>query len=210
MEKTMDKGLQIERDSFAIIAANIDLSRFTEPEQIIVRKLIHTTGDLEFAQLTDILPGAVQAGVAALRRGVPIICDVEMVRVGITARYLQHYGNPVLSFISEPDVLERARSENLTRAETAVLYAAERYPDAIYAIGNAPTALLKLLELTAAGKMQPAFVAGLPVGFVKAEESKDLLRQTSIPHVTNRGPKGGSPCAATVINGLLMVLTQGQ
>ncbi|UCZ55757.1 precorrin-8X methylmutase [Desulfurispirillum indicum] len=206
----MDKGLQIEHDSFAIIDANTDLSRFTSEEQVIARKLIHTTGDLEFAQLTSILPGAVEAGVAALRRGAPIICDVEMVRVGITTRYLQHYGNPVLCFISEPEVLERARAENLTRAETAMLYAAERYPDALYAIGNAPTALLKLLELTAAGAMQPAFVAGLPVGFVKAEESKDLLRQTTIPHVTNLGPKGGSPCAATVINGLLVVLAQGQ
>lgn len=204
----MDKGLQIEQDSFAIIDTATDLGRFTETEQVIARKLIHTTGDTEFAELTCILPDAVEAGIAALRRGAPIICDVEMVRVGITRRYLQSNGNQVHCFISEPDVLTRAGAENLTRAETAMLYAAERYPDAIYAIGNAPTALLKLLELTAAGKMQPAFVAGLPVGFVKAEESKDLLRQTTIPHVTNRGPKGGSPCAATVINGLLVVLAQ--
>lgn len=204
----MDKGLQIEHDSFAIIDANTDLSRFTSDEQVIARKLIHTTGDLEFAELTCMLPGAIAAGIAALRRGAPIICDVEMVRVGITTRYLQSSGNQIRCFISEPEVLERARADNLTRAETAMLYAAERYPNAIYAIGNAPTALLKLLELTAAGKMQPAFVAGLPVGFVKAEESKDLLRQTTIPHVTNRGPKGGSPCAATVINGLLMLLAQ--
>ncbi|MDY6848422.1 MAG: precorrin-8X methylmutase [Geoalkalibacter sp.] len=202
----MNKGLQIERDSFAIINAGADLGRFSEDEQIIARKLIHTTGDMEFAELTCIPPGAVAAGVAALRRGVPIICDVEMVRVGITRRYLQQYGNQIHCFISEPDVLARAGADNLTRAEVAMLHAAERYPEAIYAIGNAPTALLKLLELTAAGRMQPAFVAGLPVGFVKAEESKARLRRTTIPHVTNRGPKGGSPCAATVINGLLVVL----
>ncbi|MBD1399844.1 precorrin-8X methylmutase [Pelovirga terrestris] len=202
----MDKGLQIEQDSFAIIDSATDLSRFNSAEQVIARKLIHTTGDTEFAELTCILSGAIEAGVAALRRGAPIICDVEMVRVGITRRYLQSYGNQVHCFISQPDVLTRAAADNLTRAETAMLYAAERYPDAIFAIGNAPTALLKLLELTATGRMQPAFVAGLPVGFVKAEESKDLLRQTTIPHVTNRGPKGGSPCAATVINGLLVVL----
>lgn len=202
----MDKGLQIEQDSFAIIDTATDLSRFTEAEQVIARKLIHTTGDTEFAELTRILAGAVEAGVAALRCGAPIICDVEMVRVGITKRYVQDYGNQLHCFISEPEVLERARAENLTRAETAMLYAAERYPDAIYAIGNAPTALLKLLEMTAAGKMRPAFVAGLPVGFVKAEESKELLSRTNIPHVTNSGPKGGSPCAATVINGLLVIL----
>lgn len=199
----MDKGLSIEKESFEIIDSITDLSRFNDTEKVIVRKLVHTTGDPEFAELTRILK--LEAGIEALRNGVPIITDVTMVTAGITKRYLGETGNKVMCFISEPEVVERAKELNLTRAETAVVYAAEKYPEAVYAIGNAPTALLKLIELTEQGRMNPAFVAGLPVGFVKAAESKDLLMKTAIPHVSNIGPKGGSPCAATVINGLLLL-----
>ncbi len=148
-----------------------------------------------------------ESGVAALRAGKPIICDVTMVTSGITKRYLDMAdGAQIICFINDPEVLRIAKETNQTRSEVAIDYAVSKYPDAIFfAIGNAPTALLKLLELTKAGKANPSFIAGLPVGFVKAEESKGLLAETNIPHVTNRGTKGGSPCAATVINGLLML-----
>lgn len=199
----MDKGLSIEKESFEIIDSLIDLSRFSEAEKLIVRKLVHTTGDPEFAELTRI--HRLEAGIEALRNGAPVITDVTMVTAGITKRYLGESGNEVLCFISEPEVIAKSKELNLTRAETAMVYAAEKYPEAVYAIGNAPTALLKLIELTEAGRMNPAFVAGLPVGFVKAAESKELLMQTDIPHVSNKGAKGGSPCAATVINGLLLL-----
>ena len=200
----MEKGLKIERDSFDIIDSLTDLSRFSDKEKVIVRKLIHTTGDVEFATLARVFN--IEAGVEALRNGAPIICDVTMVTAGITERYLRQFGNKVFCFINEPEVLAQAKEMNLTRAETAMVYAAKRYPEAVYAIGNAPTALLKLIELTESKEMNPTFVAGLPVGFVKAAESKELLMQTKIPHVSNVGVKGGSPCAATSINGLLVLL----
>jgi precorrin-8X/cobalt-precorrin-8 methylmutase len=202
----MDKGLKIEQDSFGIIDSMTDLSYYTETEKIIVRKLIHTTGDTEFAKIVRIHEGAVKKGVEALKAGKPVICDVTMVTAGITSRYLKDYGNEVLCFINEPEVMERAKAENLTRAETAMAYAAEKYPDAVYAVGNAPTALLKLIQLSENGLMNPSFVAGLPVGFVKAADSKGLLTCTNLPYVTNLGTKGGSPCAATVINGLFVIL----
>lgn len=199
----MDKGLKIEQDSFGIIDSITDLSRFTEAEKLIVRKLVHTTGDPEFAELTRIKH--LEKGIEAVKNGAPIICDVTMVTAGITRRYVQESKNEILCFINEAEVVQRAKELNLTRAETAVVYAAEKYPEAVYAVGNAPTALLKIIELTAKGLMNPAFVAGLPVGFVKAAESKELLMTTDIPHVTNLGTKGGSPCAATVINGLFLL-----
>jgi precorrin-8X/cobalt-precorrin-8 methylmutase len=199
----MDKGLKIEKDSFEIIDSITDLSRFTEMEKLIVRKLVHTTGDAEFADLVYIKELA--KGVEAVKRGVPIICDVTMVTAGITRRYTQDYKNEIICLINDKDVITRAKELNLTRAETAVVYASEKYPEAIYAVGNAPTALLKIIEMTEEGKMNPSFVAGLPVGFVKAAESKELLMTTDIPHVTNEGTKGGSPCAATTINGLFLL-----
>lgn len=199
----MEKGIAIETESFQIIDSLTDLSKYTEEEKVLVRKLVHTTGDVEFAELAVISGDAAEKGVQAVRNKKPVICDVTMVTSGITARYLEKTGVEVLCFINHPEVLERAKRENKTRSEVAVEYAVSKYPDAIFAIGNAPTALLKLLELYEAGFAKPSFVAGLPVGFVKAEESKDLLAKTNIPHVTNRGTKGGSPCAATVINGIL-------
>jgi precorrin-8X/cobalt-precorrin-8 methylmutase len=199
----MDKGLQIESDSFDIIDSITDLSAFSDAERVIIRKLVHTTGDPEFAEMTVISADAADCGVQALLAGKPVICDVTMVTSGITKRYLKDFGTQVLCFINEPEVIETAKRTNQTRSEVAIDYAAAMYPDAVYAIGNAPTALLRLLELAEKGAAKPSFIAGLPVGFVKAEESKALLAKTNIPHVTNRGTKGGSPCAATVINALL-------
>lgn len=199
----MDKGLKIESDSFDIIDNLVDLSKYDEGEALVVRKLVHTTGDPEFADLAIVSDGGVAKGVQALKEKKPVITDVTMVTAGITKRYLDKTGVEVLCFINHPEVLKIAKETNQTRSEVAMVYAAENYPDAVYAIGNAPTALYKIIELTREGKANPSFIAGLPVGFVKAAESKEELAGTDIPHVTNRGTKGGSPCAATVINGLL-------
>ena len=199
----MDKGLSIEQESFEIINFLTDLSRFTEQEKLIVRKIVHTTGDAELSEYIYIKD--LENGINAIKNGAPVICDVTMVASGITNRYTQNHKNEILCFINEQEVVERAKELNLTRAETAVVYAAEKYPEAVYAVGNAPTALHKIIELTKEGKMNPAFVAGLPVGFVQASESKEALMESGIPHVTNYGSKGGSPCAATVINGLFLL-----
>lgn len=199
----MEKGIAIENESFDIIDKITDLSNFTEDEKVLVRKLVHTTGDPEFAKLAIISDTAIEKGVSALKAGSPIICDVNMVKTGITKRYLKPMGNELLCFINDPEVLKIAKETNQTRSEVAIQYAVKLYPNAIFAIGNAPTALLQLLSLIDEGKANPSFIAGLPVGFVKAEESKELLAKTDLPFVTNHGTKGGSPCAATTINGLL-------
>jgi precorrin-8X/cobalt-precorrin-8 methylmutase len=201
----MDKGQSIEQKSFEIIAENCNLSIFTENQKKVVMRLIHTTGDFEFAEMTIFSKGAIASGLQALEEKKPIITDVNMVKTGITSKYLDAVGVEKYCFIADDEIAKGASAQGKTRAEFSMEYAAERYPDAIYAIGNAPTALLKIMELVNAGKMNPALIVGLPVGFVMAAESKEMLSETDMNYITNIGNKGGSPCASAVINALIKI-----
>lgn len=201
----MNKGDNIEKQSFEIIAANCDLSAFTDAQQKVVMRLIHTTGDYEFAKMTLFSPHAIERAMDALEKKLPVITDVNMVKTAITSKYLDAAGIEKHCFITDENIMKGAAEQGKTRSEYAMEYAAEHYPEAIYAVGNAPTALLKILELYKEGRVKPALVVGLPVGFVMAAESKAMLAETDMNFITNVGTKGGSPCAGAVINALIKI-----
>ncbi len=197
---------EIEDRSFEIIDELADLSRFSSAETALVKRVIHATGDPSFVDLLAWSPDAIDAAAAALRSGAPIVTDVNMVRAGISQQRLARFGSSVHCSIADPEIAEEARSRGLTRSIVAVEKAVREYPGAVFAFGNAPTALFRLLELVDAGEARPAAVVGVVVGFVGAAESKEALmaRQTP-PWISCRGNKGGSNVAASIVNALLKV-----
>lgn len=197
----------IERLSFATIDAEVPEPRpFSGRRWAVVRRLIHTSADFEMLSLVRFSPGAVEAGVTALRAGAAIVTDTNMVRVGIPQRRLAPLGCRALCLMDDPEIAARAAKDGTTRARAAVDAAAALPGPLVFAVGNAPTALLRILELVAQERLAPALVIGMPVGFVNAAESKDLLMdQDSVPFVTIRGRKGGSTLAAACVNALLIL-----
>lgn len=200
---------EIEARSFAIIEAEIPGPRpCAGPEWAVLRRLIHTSADFELLSLARFHPRACSAGLEALGLGAPVITDTEMCRAGIPERRLAPLGASTFCFMGHPKVAEAAAAAGVTRARAAVDLAAElfppsRQPGPILAVGNAPTALLRILELALAGRLAPALVIGMPVGFVHAAESKDLLlARESLPSIVIVGRKGGSPLAAATVNAL--------
>ncbi len=191
----------ILRQSFAIIDRELGDRRFAPDEYAIVRRVIHATADFEFADLIQFSPGAIAAGTAALRRGVPIVVDTNMVRQGVAARVAQTYGNPLIAAIDRAPVAASGQ----TRTETGLRACFADYPEAVYAIGNAPTALLALCELIRTAPQLPALAIGAPVGFVNVVESKQALAETSLAQIRVEGRKGGSPVAAAILNALLAI-----
>ncbi|MBF0608910.1 MAG: precorrin-8X methylmutase [Magnetococcales bacterium] len=208
----MSKGAQIERESFEIIRAGLRRS-FLEAELAIVQRIIHASGDFDFEDTIRFHPRAIEVGIAAIRAGKDILVDVHMVQAGINKRLLERFGGKVVCYISDPDVAAEAAELSLTRSECAIVRAFSVPSNiGIVAIGNAPTALLKLLEIidgvptffVAAGRTcPPDLIIGIPVGFVKAEESKELLLESRHPFITSVGKKGGSSIAAATVNALL-------
>lgn len=193
--------------SFALIRRELAERGFTlaPPLASVIERIIHTTADFEFAELVQISPGAVEAGVRALQAGCAVLTDVHMVRVGISTTRLAALGGVLHCLIDDPVVTSRARAHGSTRGVEGMRLAAERglINGNIIAIGNAPTALNEVIHLIAAGA-RPALVIGVPVGFVGAAESKaTLTRVTDVPWLVIRGRKGGSTIAAATVNALL-------
>jgi len=196
---------EIEAESFRRIEAQV--GSHSQPPDVwpVVRRLIHTTADLDYLETVRFHPRAVAAGVAALRQGRPVGADTRMLLSGISTGRLSRLGVEAFCLMAEPEVAAAAARQGTTRAAVAMEMALPRLAGGIVAIGNAPTALLRLLELLAAGAPAPALVVGLPVGFVNAAESKELLAQQNFPFITALGPKGGSAAAASVINALAII-----
>ncbi len=185
----------IERESYRILDERVDLSAWAPGPRAIVARIIHATADVSFAASVRIGDHAVDEAFAALRAGAPVVCDAEMLRVGLTR------STSAVCLLSEVPVAP----PGLTRSAAAIALAAERYPDgALWVIGNAPTALAELLRLHAIGSVRPAAVVGLPVGFVGAMEAKAALWDGPLApvSVTNLGEKGGTPAAAAAVNAL--------
>jgi precorrin-8X/cobalt-precorrin-8 methylmutase len=179
----------IEVESYRILAERVDLSSWSPLARAVVARMIHASADIDYADSARLTDGAVSAGVAAVRAGAPVVCDSHMVRVGIT-------GVPATCVLDEIP----AAPPGSTRAAAAMRLAARRHPDgAVFVIGNAPTALVALLDLP----VRPALVIGLPVGFVGAAEAKAALLATGWPSITNAGEKGGSAVAAAAVNALV-------
>jgi precorrin-8X/cobalt-precorrin-8 methylmutase len=199
------KPAEIESTSFDIIDREIGNHDFNEAQWAIVRRMIHTTADFEFKDMVRFHPAAIAAGIKAIRGGKMIITDTNMARVGIRTKELAQFGVTVKCYMTDPQVHEKAKSNGTTRAKAAVDMAADDMRDGIYVVGNAPTALLRLIELINEGKVQPALIIGLPVGFVNAAESKAALLEMDYPNISNIGRKGGSNLAASVVNALIIL-----
>lgn len=200
----------IEGQSFAVIDAEVPESRpFSGPEWVIARRLVHTTADFDLLNHLKFSPGAVQAGLAALRGGAAVLTDTGMAEAGIPLRRMEPLGCSVTCMLRLPGVGEAARARGITRSLAAIEAAGERLHRAVVAIGNAPTALLGLLALMEErSDIRPALVVGMPVGFVNAMESKDLLQKYDIPSIILQGRKGGSPLAAATVNALADLVLQ--
>ena len=193
---------EIQRRSFAIIDWEAPPHQWDPACWSIIRRMIHTTGDFEFVHTTRIHPQALARGMEAIRAGAPIYTDTNMARAGISRGLLAPFGVEVRCLMGEETTSELAHQEGTTRAVAAVDLALDDLEGGIYAVGNAPTALFRLLEHIQAGRVRPALVVGLPVGFVNAAESKQALAQSDQPYITVSGRKGGSALAAAVINAL--------
>lgn len=188
----------IEVESYRIMGERVDLSRFADGARAVVARVIHASADLEFADLMVVPDDAVAAGIEALRSGAPVVTDVEMVRHGLT-------GVAAHCYLSEAQ-----GSGSLTRSAAGIRLAAQRHPDgAVVVIGCAPTALFEVVELAVAGHFRPALVIGMPVGFVGAAESKEAVRHSGLPAITNVGEKGGSAVAAAALNALRRLADAG-
>lgn len=193
---------EIEARSFAIIDQETGNHSFTSQEWTIVRRMIHTSADFDYRQNVRFHPQAIAAGMNVLRQGGKIITDTRMAFSGIRQRDLSRFGVTLHCLIDDPNVREKAETQGITRSKAAVDAACPLMEGGIYVIGNAPTALLRLMELIKAGLAAPALVIGVPVGFVNAAESKEALSRMDYPHITSLGRKGGSNVAAAVVNGL--------
>lgn len=206
-EQLTAAGRAIEHDSFAIIDAEAGPHNYTAEQWPLVRRMIHANADFEFNGLTAFHPNAMQAGLAAvLKGGTPIVADVEMICVGLSKPRLKHFGMTTHHYISDDDVIEQAKAEETTRAVQAMHKAHRegKLDGAIVGIGNAPTALIEVIRLIREEGAKPALIVGMPVGFVSAAESKDLLMTVNdIPWVAIKGRKGGSTLVVAAIHALL-------
>lgn len=206
-------GRAIEEDSFAIIDREAGPHGYSSGQWPVVRRMIHANADFDFNGLTAFHPDAVTAGLAAIRRGgTPIVADVEMICVGLSAPRLAHFGLTPHQFISDPDVIAAAQAANTTRAVQAMgkAHRLGLLEGAIVAVGNAPTALLEVIRLIREEGVRPALVVGMPVGFVSAAESKDqLMTLGEVPWIAIRGRKGGSTLVVAAIHALLGLAETG-
>ena len=194
-------AVEIYRNSFAIIRREADLARFSGPEERVAVRIIHACGMVEAAADIHFSEGAALAAIAALKRGAPILCDARMVAEGVTRSRLPA-GNEVICTLGDPAVPDLAARLGTTRSAAALDLWLPRLKGAIVAIGNAPTALFRLLDMIDAGAPKPAAIIGMPVGFVGAAESKEALIASGPSASVVRGRKGGSAMAAAAVNAL--------
>lgn len=200
------KPQQIETLSFKIIEGEAKVHGFDDRHWPVVRRMIHTSADFDYIQSIRFSEKAVEKGVKAIQKGCKIFTDTNMARVGIRKGEINLFGGQVECLMTHEKVAQMAKANGTTRALAAVDLACEQMDGAIYVVGNAPTALLRLIELIKQKKANPALVVGFPVGFVNAAESKDeLMKLKSISYITNRGRKGGSNIAASVVNALAIM-----
>ena len=205
------KGQTIEDESMQIIENEIGPHSYNEQEWPIVRRVIHSTADFDFARDNKIIfhKDAIKNGLKALKNGSSVVVDVNGIIGLLNKQNPKDFGNNVICNISEPSIMEAAKEAGKTRAQMSMRIAKEDMNGGIVVVGNAPTALLEVMEMIREGITKPALVIGIPVGFVSAVESKEELAKMDIPFITNQGRKGGSPCASAIVNALYKLLRQG-
>ncbi|WP_297289077.1 precorrin-8X methylmutase [uncultured Flavonifractor sp.] len=193
----------IEARSMEIIGEELGDRVFPADQLPIIKRAIHTSADFDYADNLVFSPGAVAAGIAAIKGGCTIVTDTQMAFSGVNKKVLEKFGGKAVCFMSDPDVAAEAKERGETRATVSMERAARLEGPLVLAIGNAPTALVRACELMEEGKMAPALVIGAPVGFVNVVESKELLLTMNVSHIVARGRKGGSNIAAAICNALL-------
>jgi len=201
------KPMDIERRSFEIIRS--ELNRELDPELApVILRVIHATASLEFADTLSFTPGVIPLIRKALRGGVSIVTDTNMAKAGINKRVLEKFGGEVLCFMSDEDVAAEAGRRNTTRAVVSMEKAASMGKPFLYAVGNAPTALISLHRMMQEKKVNPIAVIAVPVGFVNVVEAKEMILADPVPSIVSRGRKGGSNVAAAICNAVLYMADQ--
>lgn len=200
------KPMEIEARSFEIITEELGDTQLVPGTELIVKRCIHTSADFDYAKNLCFSEKAVEQALQAIREGACIVTDTQMAKSGINKRALARYGGEVFCFMSDEDVIARAKENGTTRAVASMDKAAELDKKLIFAIGNAPTALIRLYELIQEQKIRPELIIGVPVGFVNVVQSKELIMETEVPYIVARGRKGGSNIAACICNALLYML----
>lgn len=203
---------EIEQRSFAIISGELLQRGIQLPveEEMIIKRVIHTSADFDYAGTLHFSKGAVAAAKELIRGGADIVTDTNMALAGINKKVLADFGGEVHCFMADEDVAYAAEHRSMTRAAVSMERAAKIEKPVIFAIGNAPTALIRLYEMIQESDWKPAFIIGVPVGFVNVEAAKELILETDIPYIVNVGRKGGSNVAAAICNALLYELRKGK
>lgn len=197
---------EIEERSFEIITTEMGDKVFPEAIAPMVKRIIHTTADFEYADLLEILNGGYESGMAALKQGKKIYADTRMIQVAVNKKALADHGIEIVNFVHDADVAAEAKERGVTRSTVSMEKALKDDSVGIFAIGNAPTALYTLIEQVKLGKAKPALIIGAPIGFVGAAESKEALDQIDSPIIRINGRKGGSPVVAAILNAMLYQL----
>ena len=200
------KPMDIEKRSFEIITEELGDKKLLPGTELIVKRCIHTSADFDYADNLCFSPDAVEKALEAIKEGACIVTDTQMAKSGINKRALARYGGEVFCFMSDEDVAEAARKNGTTRAVASMDKAAAMDRKMIFAIGNAPTALVRLYELIGNGTLDPELIIGVPVGFVNVVQSMVLIMGAGVPYIVARGRKGGSNIAACIVNALLYMI----
>lgn len=207
------KPAEIETRSFEMIGEELASMGIVldKDNELVIKRAIHTSADFDYAQNLCFSPHATKIGIEALLKGTSIVTDTTMAQSGINKRVLGKMGGEAMCFIADEDIKAAAKESGLTRSAVSMDKAAHMEKPLIFAIGNAPTALVRLYELITEGKMiKPALIIGVPVGFVNVVESKELIRSLDVPFIIARGRKGGSNVAASIVNALLYLASNNE
>lgn len=201
---------EIEKKSFEIISEELKQREIVLPkeEEMITKRVIHTSADFEYASTLIYSQNAVSKAKELLLHGADIVTDTNMALAGINKKVLARLGGQAHCFMADEDVAQLAKKRRVTRAVVSMEKAKSIQKPVIFAIGNAPTALIQLYEMMQISDWKPAFIIGVPVGFVNVEAAKELILETDVPYIVNRGRKGGSNVAAAICNALLYELTR--
>ena len=197
------KPMDIERRSFEIIERELSGRKIPEDQYDIIRRVIHTSADFDYADNLKFSDNAVKIALKALQSGADIVTDTNMAFSGINKKILNELGGEAHCFMADEDVFYEAKKRGITRAMVCMEKACKLHKKLIFAIGNAPTALIRLNELICEGTLNPELIIGVPVGFVNVVESKELIMNSSAPYIVAEGNKGGSNIAAAICNALL-------
>lgn len=200
------KPRDIESRSFQIITEELGDKPLIPGTELIVKRCIHTSADFDYADNLAFSEDVVNKAIEAIKSGACIVTDTQMAKSGINKKALARYGGEVYCFMSDEDVAKEAKEKGSTRATVCMDKAAAMDKPLIFAIGNAPTALVRLYELITEGKLKPELIIGVPVGFVNVVQSKELIMETDAPYIVAKGRKGGSNIAACIVNALLYMI----